>query len=132
MTEKIDIYFDRQPDESESQLRAGFKEFMSGAPQHLKDRIGGGGPDFKDDTDILPLQAADLLAWHFRRNIFEHDRGRKFTNAVWHELLNLERMTGIWSKEKLANWFEEKRRKAFVPVQTSTMTLPDPSSGWGS
>jgi hypothetical protein len=69
LKDKIDIYFDNQPDESEDLLRAGFREFMAEAPQHLKDRIGGGGLEFKDDRDITPLQAADLMAWHFRRNI---------------------------------------------------------------
>jgi len=27
----------------------------------------GGTPQFKDDKQILPLQAADMLAWHLRR-----------------------------------------------------------------
>ena len=111
--DKIDIYFDRQLDESEDKLRAGFREFIADAPPELKER-------------------ADLFAWHFRRNIYETNQGNQgLKGPVWDELLNLPRMTGIWDKAKLKaivqrKW-EEIQRKKTGPI----MALPDPSSGWG-
>jgi hypothetical protein len=37
----------------------------SGSESYRK--LLGGTPQFRDDKDILPLQAADMLAWHLRR-----------------------------------------------------------------
>ena len=131
INDKIDIYFDEKGDESIRALHEGFAEFIKDAPLHLKERLGG-RPEFKNDMDIKPQQAADLIAWHFRRNIFEHDRGRVFESPIWTELLNLERMTRIWTGKDMATMAERKTESARQPLQTDIMTLPDPSSGWGN
>jgi hypothetical protein len=130
--DKIDIYFDRQTDESEDKLRAAFREFVAEAPADLRARFGG-TPEFKDDREITPLQAADLMAWHFRRNIWEHDRGNKqgLISPAWTELLNLTRLTGIWGHQKLKEFVEEKQYKVLLSRPVTWMAYPDPSSGWG-
>jgi hypothetical protein len=128
--DKIDIYFDRQTDESEKSLREAFREFVADAPPELRDRFGG-TPEFKDDRDVTPLQAADLFAWHFRRNIYEHDRGNGgFKGPVWDELINLPRMTGLWDAKKLKLIVDQKHAR-LLARHAVWLSYPDPSSGWG-
>jgi hypothetical protein len=128
--DKIDIYFDRQTDENEDMLRAEFREFIADAPPELREKFAG--IDFKDDRDVIPLQAADLFAWHFRRNIYEHDRGNEGLNGpVWDELLNLTRATGILDRENLKTMLRMKLAKMQRDKPARIMSYPDPSSGWG-
>lgn len=129
-TGKIEIYFDEKGDESVRGIEAAYEEFMADAPAHLRDKIAS-RPEFKNDRDITPLQAADLMAWYFRRNIYEDDRNRKFESPVWDELLNLPRLTGIWDRSKLAEMVARRLDRAGKRVLTGTATFPDPSSGWG-
>jgi hypothetical protein len=129
LQDKFEIYFDRQGDESVDKLRAGFQEFIADAAPEIKARVAE--PEFKDDRDITPLQAADLIAWHVRRNIYDHDRDRELKGPVWDELLNLERLTGIWDRRKLELMAQQKVRRALRDYPGTLMTLPDPSSGWG-
>lgn len=41
-------------------------EFLSVGPESWRNLIGG-KPSFRDDKEVVALQAADLLAWHLRR-----------------------------------------------------------------
>ena len=43
-------------------------------------------PVFRDDKKFLPLQAADLFAWHARREYREAIEGRKLETPVWSAL----------------------------------------------
>jgi hypothetical protein len=49
-------------------------------------------PQFKDDRDVVPLQAADMLAWHIRRE-FEYPHEDRA------EILGLINPEGIWEQE---------------------------------
>ena len=129
--DKIEIYFDEQGDVSKKRLREGFQFFMDRGPAGARDKIAG-EPEFKNDMDIRPLQAADLMAWHFRRNIFDNDRKRPLNNPVFDELLNLRRVTGLWNQKKLKTMMLEKMGNFIAPNSGRPMTLPDPSSGWGA
>ncbi|MGD0421643.1 MAG: DUF3800 domain-containing protein [Xanthobacteraceae bacterium] len=132
INDQIEIIFDIQGDESEATIRRAFREFMSAGPPELVSRLGA-DPEFKDDRKVLPLQAADLLAWHVRRHVYEYDRGNKdgLESAVWTELLNLPRLTGIWDQQKLKLMAQQKLARQFKAISGPIMTLPDPSSGWG-
>lgn len=44
--------------------------FKSRAAEHLQPMLGS-SPIFRDDKKVLPLQAADMLAWHQRRDIYQ-------------------------------------------------------------
>jgi hypothetical protein len=128
INDQVEFFFDEQGNESQERLRSGFDDFVSTAPQNLIDRIGA-KPDFRDEKKVYPLQAADLMAWHFRRNIVEHDQGRDFESPVWTELLNAEqRITGLWEKPKLRFMAQLMMQRKLSLLPGSTMTLPDPSS----
>jgi hypothetical protein len=126
-TDKVEFYFDIQPDEK--MLRDDCQIAKSMYQGWLDKRIVG-EPQFRDDEEYTPLQAADLMAWHFRKNLVEHEQGRTFTSEVWTELLNApQRVTGLWDRSKLR--LLERRaslRHRLLSCRPIQMTVPDPSS----
>jgi Protein of unknown function (DUF3800) len=62
---------------------------------HLMEKWGG-TPVFRDDKDVLPLQAADLVAWHRRRRVeYPDERVANMPSAAIEELI-----TGIVPVER--------------------------------
>jgi hypothetical protein len=51
-------------------------------PPNLKEIIGG-TPSFKDDKQVLPLQAADFIAWWMRRRFDAQANGKEPLPAIW-------------------------------------------------
>lgn len=72
ITEPIEFIFDEQ-DGVSSDVAMFFEDMMQEMPEDAKKLIAG-TPFFKNDRDrrYMPLQAADLLVWHIRR---EHETG---------------------------------------------------------
>jgi len=66
-TGKIDFIFDEQGDEPSALIQSDFDKFKAAATTDMRDFIGS-RPIFRDDKQFVPLQAADMLAWHIRRN----------------------------------------------------------------
>lgn len=62
--EPVDIIFDERGEKAK--VLEIWDDFMDMLPDHMADVIGG-PPSFQSDERILPLQAADMLAWHVRR-----------------------------------------------------------------
>jgi hypothetical protein len=63
--EKMDFIFDDRAMEKGKIVDA-WDELKAFAPPHIG-RLMGNTPAFQDDRDVLPLQAADLLAWWVRK-----------------------------------------------------------------
>ncbi len=63
LTEKVDFIFDVQGEKKEIIL--GWEKFVETSPTELRERFGA-FPRFEDDSEFLPLQAADLVAGHGR------------------------------------------------------------------
>jgi hypothetical protein len=120
--DKVEIYFDRQGDESEDRIRESYREVAKQVPAASAAKIAG-TPDFRDDKDVLPLQAADLIAWHVRRNIMETARHKELKSDTWTELLNLERLTGVYTEERMRRIFQMGN------APKPSVILRDPSSG---
>lgn len=76
--ERIEFIFDDHPGLA-AKVTPIFDFVMNDAPD--VDSIVAGKPSFKDDKDVLPLQAADMLAWAARRQ----DEG--LAARDFHELL---------------------------------------------
>lgn len=64
ISEKIEFIFDNQPGQ-ERIIRENWDSFINRIPEEYRGRIAG-SPIFRDDRDILPLQAADLHAGYRR------------------------------------------------------------------
>lgn len=64
LIDPIEFIFDEQSDKI--QVIKAWDDFYASCPILYKKRIKG-SPSFRDDEDILPLQAADLIAWWARR-----------------------------------------------------------------
>lgn len=62
----IDFIFDEQGDVG-PEAALWYNHVRLGLPSHLRPLLGG-RPIFRSDRDIVPLQAADMLAWHLRRS----------------------------------------------------------------
>ena len=62
--EPIEFVFDNQSEKAN--VLAAWNYFYSGAPRAVRKRIKG-DPTFKNDEDIVGLQAADMLAWWARK-----------------------------------------------------------------
>lgn len=65
ITDPIDFIFDEHG--QADQIRRGFEVFKKFTSPELLPRLGR-APRFEKDTEFLPLQAADLLAWHVRKH----------------------------------------------------------------
>jgi hypothetical protein len=50
---------------------SGQRQYTQTIATHLKARLVG-EPRFEKDTEFLPLQAADLIAWHVRQHWLAH------------------------------------------------------------
>ena len=70
ITEPIDFIFDQRGEKEQvgDPVSEVFKTMCDPA---IRDRVGN-EPRFERDEDFLPLQAADLLAWHVRKHWLEH------------------------------------------------------------
>jgi len=128
-TDKVEFCFDIQPDEKMQTLRRDLQIAKSMYQGWLGKRIVG-EPRFGDDEDVTPLQAADLMAWHFRKNLAEHEQGRTFASDVWTELLNApQRVTGLWGRNILREFHRRATlRHQLLRCRPVQMTVPDPSS----
>lgn len=102
---QIELIFDRQDNESNAWLMAEFDKFMSVAPPELAGVFTV--PKWQDDKKVLPLQAADMLAWHLRRYYFDEYGGRnpvsERTNPYLANILDLKHdVIEFWTEEKLS------------------------------
>ena len=65
----IDFIFDKRGEKKK--VLEGFEVFKKHCREDIRGRLGT-EPRFEDDEDYLPLQAADLLAWHIRKFWLRH------------------------------------------------------------
>ena len=63
----VDFIFDKQSN-IEHAIGPSFDAAKELQPPHLQ-KLLGQTPVFRDDKDVKPLQAADMLAWHLRRRL---------------------------------------------------------------
>jgi Protein of unknown function (DUF3800) len=130
----IDCIFDNEGGEPLTELIDGFNGWVAIAPPEFKVYIGD-PPIFRDEKKVLPIQAADMLAWHCRRAFYEavesDETGFYSLSVVAREIFDgIENIKSLWGEPEV----EDARRSVWLNdlAQTATaMSLPDPSSGWG-
>jgi hypothetical protein len=67
LTDQVDYIFDEQGKEP-SRIMAVWDEIVALLPPETREGIAG-RPIFRDDQNVLPLQAADYVAWHLRKQV---------------------------------------------------------------
>lgn len=80
--EKIDFIFDEQTQIHRS-VASLWEALLAAQPDEWR-QLAGSPPIFRSDADILPLQAADMLAWHVQRETFDghFEPRRKITSKL--------------------------------------------------
>lgn len=110
--EKADFIFDEQGKESELIQRI-WPFTASDVPAAVKKFVGN-RPVHRDEKTFLPLQAADLFAWHVRRFYEEKSRGREYNNPAWKALSSLERAENEWTEERLRKIYDGLRKMGLL------------------
>ncbi len=109
---QIDFIFDEQ-DGVSADMALLFHEMKHGIPSSARKLICG-APAFKNDKVVVPLQAADMLAWHLRR---EHEV-KKTENETLAMATNLRNPHGHLESHidnsHLHNWAEHHKKQEGV------------------
>jgi len=74
--EKVDFIFDRTTRKEKKLILKAWDFFREYAARQTKPLMGN-EPDFRDSKEVLPLQVADLHAWHARKYAEMRARGRE-------------------------------------------------------
>jgi hypothetical protein len=100
---KVDFVFDEQGKIGPRAVQwyGGLKQIL---PEPYRSVLGS-TPVFKDDEDVVPLQAADMLAWHLHRHLERPDEHRPVT-----EIIAQYHIGRILQKEGLADFVENVKR----------------------
>ncbi len=86
--EKLELIFDQGVIGRERNIKAAYEGLMDHLPRQMTDLLVG-RPRFEDDKCLLPLQMADLFAWHCRRDYYEQIRSngaRRWESSAWNVL----------------------------------------------
>jgi hypothetical protein len=91
--EKVRLVFDRGVLEREAEITEAYVAMMKHLPPALTSLLDQ-RPSFEDDKEVGPLQAADLWAWHVRRQYNEMAEGRNmWASPIWTALTELPTRT---------------------------------------
>jgi hypothetical protein len=97
--QKVNFVFDEQMKEGDF-AQSAWNFGANNMPKAVKSFLGD-RPTHRDEKTFLPLQAADMLAWHTRRYYAERSHGREFNDPVWKALRSLPCAEGEMSRERL-------------------------------
>jgi hypothetical protein len=86
----VDFIFDKQGAVTEEQCLRWWGQLKLRVPQPDLTVIGN-TPQFKDDRELNPLQAADMLAWHIRRDFDYPGEDRR-------QIFELLTPAGVWER----------------------------------
>jgi hypothetical protein len=102
--EPIDFIFDEQLHDSDI-INDKFGDMLSSAPGQFRKRAGS-RPVHASDKIVLPLQAADMFAWHVRRVYYERGRGSRVNTAAIPILNEISHEQTHLSKERLVSMLQ--------------------------
>ncbi|KZD21906.1 DUF3800 domain-containing protein [Tardiphaga robiniae] len=128
--EKIDFVFDEEGGESSRLMLESFDGWAEVAPSHLKEYIGQ-RPIYRDEKNTLPLQAADLLAWHVRRSFAEGIQGKDVSqlSSAMPELFEVEQARSLWDVNDVKRSIDGILVRSFIlGLNGVPLTLPDPTT----
>jgi hypothetical protein len=121
--EKIELIFDRGVLSRDDAIRDSYIGMMTHLPPNLTALLHG-RPRFEDDKEVLPLQAADLWAWHVRRQHFEAMNGNRWESPVWSELTKINTRTIHLGERELTEYRDRLVRRG-VQFQLVGFVMPN-------
>lgn len=116
--DKINFIFDEASNREKRLIRMAWDFFTTYAAKDTKPLIGD-EPDFRNDKDMLPLQAADLYARHARKYFDARFKGDDYDDPVWTALDAMEGTERDWTAADFKGVFDtiprtpEQRRAIF-------------------
>ena len=99
VTDRIEFIFDRKITD-EDKIRKSLEEMELDEPTPY---IVSTPPNFKNDIEFLPLQAADLIAWWARRRWEEKTLGVPRYEYPWVPSVAIQHMEIEWDEQSLRN-----------------------------
>jgi hypothetical protein len=122
--EKIDFIFDERSEKSK--IIDAWEDFKVNASDDTRDLLGW-TPAFRDDKDVLPLQAADLLAWWVRKMATEEADKIPRVKFPWQPQRQIPGVQMIWDEARLIG-----ARDAIISARHVDASEGDLSSGQSS
>lgn len=107
--DEIEFIFDRSL-EYEKHLAKSFPTVLAGMPAEIAARFST-NPAFIDDKLAVPLQAADLLAWHIRRSWRDEEEGLRKLSVAGPVLADILGVNEVWFEHDLRYLFETGKKK---------------------
>jgi hypothetical protein len=105
LQEKVDFIFDMASEEEQHYVIQMWHFWKNNDWHERRRPMFGDPPIFRDDKTVLPLQAADLYAWHARKASAEAAEGRTYEHPGWlaisRKIAGAERDWSIGDLEKL-------------------------------
>jgi len=101
--ELLEILFDEGIDSTKRLKRGyeGFVEVVRRESPDIYDLLVNKEARFADDKIVRPLQASDLLAWHYKKYSEATINGLKYADPVWLELETVNRENFGYNKARL-------------------------------
>jgi hypothetical protein len=107
--QRLEVIFDEQGGESQKFILSGMDEFRRVAAPEYPDLIIP-TPQFQRDTDALPLQASDMLAWLVSRDARNLrngiDRSKTLESVLLGEALSMPNSVVVWNESKFRHFSE--------------------------
>lgn len=114
--EKVHFVFDDEGGEPTAMIANGYDDYVANAPDQFRKYLGS-RPRFEKDHEILPLQAADMAAWHVRR-VFAEGNGIDVSQPT---VITVDLLTGV---ERLqSKWGEKEVKDAIDFIKSRSLAL---------
>jgi hypothetical protein len=134
--EKVHFVFDDEGGEPIELIQRGYDDYVANAPEKFRKYLGA-RPRFENDQDVLPLQAADMVAWHARR-LFAEGKGIDVSQptVITVDLLTgVERIQSKWGEKEIKDAIDFIRSvelaNALIHHRAIPMTIrSDPLAPW--
>jgi hypothetical protein len=97
--DRVDFFFYDQPDQMDKVISA-WAHFKEAAPESARPLLGD-PPRFRSDETTLPLQAADLYAWHLRSQYAADFKGEIYESPWGSSGDAINTVSFFWKKRDL-------------------------------
>ncbi len=105
ITDKVEFVFDKTTNREKKLIRRAWDLFTEYAARETKP-LWGNEPSFRDDKEVLPLQVADLHAWHAREFALARSHGDEYDHPVWKSICSVSAAEREWDATDLRGVYD--------------------------